>query len=68
MFWRLNLAISKIDNRKFNKMIDSFDCTRETDMADRGGVMKAIGVSCSALLRCLGSFLNDSPSAGQPLP
>ena len=24
----------KIDNRKFNKMIDSFDCTRETDMAE----------------------------------
>ena len=34
MFWRLNLAISKIDNRKFNKMIDSFDCTRETDIAE----------------------------------
>ena len=31
-------SLSKIDRRKFNKMIDSFDCTSETDTT----VLKAI--------------------------
>ena len=42
-------SLSKIDRRKFNKMIDSFDCRREMDVAESRRLYEYLVQPCFAV-------------------